>query len=167
MNFKKLQENILKDIAVKVREEIDNNFRSKRFFDESWPKNKLTTKTGSLMERTGNLKNSFRVEPSADKVTVSSSMRYASAMNEGAEITVTQKMKKYFWAKHIEAKKKGDHAGADEWKMMALKKNGSKIIVPKRQFIGKHPQLTASIERIVNHNMQELSEMIKANLKRR
>lgn len=44
---------------------------------------------------------------------------------------------------------------------MALKPIGSKIIIPKRQFIGNHPKVKEAVERAVNANLEELNKVIK------
>ena len=37
---------------------------------------------------------------------------------------------------------------------MALKPVGSKIIIPKRQFIGKHPEVNKILKEIIENNIQ-------------
>lgn len=91
-------------------------------------------------------------------------MPYASIHNEGGELTITTKMKKYFWAKHIEAKNTKNIIEAEQFKAMALKPIGSKIIIPKRQFIGNHPKVKEAVERAVNANLEELNKAIKQAL---
>ncbi|SZD72763.1 Uncharacterised protein [Candidatus Ornithobacterium hominis] len=41
-------------------------------------------------------------------------------------------------------------------KAMALKKVGGKIKIPKRQFIGHHPEVDKHIRNIINHNLKEI-----------
>ena len=54
---------------------------------------------------------------------------YAKLHNEGGKVTVTPKMKKYFWAMYSKT-------GDELYKRLALKKPGSIIIMPKRQYMG-------------------------------
>lgn len=128
----------------------------------SWPNTKRPVKKGSLMVRSGALQST--VKPSVtrpDLVRISAGsgkVAYAQAHNEGADIVVTEKMKRFFWAKHIEAqggqtysvKTKGVAKTAKNkqlsgdalfYKGMALKKVGSTITIQKRQFMGKSSQL--------------------------
>ena len=48
------------------------------------------------------------------------------------------------------------NAAAEFYKAMALKPIGSKIVIPKRQFIGNHPELEAAIQEIANKNAMEI-----------
>ena len=73
--------------------------------------------------------------------------KYAQAQNEGADIPVTAKMKKFFWAKHYEAGGKKGNADSDFWKGMALKKTGSKIHIKARRFIDITPDIIKGIGR--------------------
>ena len=40
-----------------------------------------------------------------------------------------------------------------------MKPVGSKIVIPKRQFIGNHPELEAAIEEIANKNAIEILKL--------
>ena len=79
----------LTDIKVKLGEEFDRNFERKAFFDEKWKSTKLMNSRGSLMMRTGNLRNSIRSELKGSSIVFSSSMPYANIHNNGGEISVT------------------------------------------------------------------------------
>ena len=116
-----------------------------------------------------------------DSVVFSSSVPYAAIHNEGGTITVTRKMKRYFWYRYmlimgskrsrpdkpkftekLQRKKNGELRDnrknrelteeAKFCKIMALKKVGSKIIILKRQFIGMHPEAERIIREIVDAN---------------
>ena len=155
----------LTDIKVKLGEEFDRNFERKAFFDEKWKSTKLMNSRGSLMMRTGNLRKSLlNPKISNDGILWTSAMPYAEIHNSGGELTITTKMKKYFWAKHIEAKNTKNIIEAEQFKAMALKPIGSKIIIPKRQFIGNHPKVKEAVERAVNANLEELNKAIKQAL---
>ena len=64
-----------------------------------------------------------------NSVTIIVDEDYAEIHNEGGKITITRSQQKYFWAMWYKTKK-------DYWKYLALKKVGSYIEIPKRQFIG-------------------------------
>lgn len=101
----------------------------------------------------------------------SSDLPYAAIHNDGGQITVTAKMKSYFWARYYEATGKVSRttigekrktkkniilsSEADFYKAMALKKIGSKINIPQRQFIGDDPEVLKIINRIVNENIKQ------------
>ena len=164
MDLDKFLQNVIHDAKVDLADEFDRNFERKAFFDEKWQHTKLHNRIGSLMIRRGNLRNSINADIQGNKIIFSSSLPYASIHNEGGELTVTTKMKKYFWAKHIEAKNTKNIIEAEQFKAMALKPIGSKIIIPKRQFIGNHPKVKEAVERAVNANLEELNKAIKQAL---
>lgn len=166
MDFKKFTDNLLQDIKVDLADEFDRNFERKAFFDEKWPATRFHNRIGSLMIRRGNLRNSINAKIEGDVIIFSSSLPYAAIHNQGGEIAITDKMKRYFWAKHLEAKNAKAYTEAEQWKTMALKKIGSKITIQQRQFIGYHPKVKEIIEKSVNKNLQELNNLIKQNLKR-
>lgn len=163
-DFSNILKNIIDDIAVEFSEQYEENFRRKSFFNEAWKRSASPNKTGSLMVRSGALKKSIRHTKSATGILFYSRLPYSQIHNEGGEITVTHKMKRFFWAMHhkhsgsIKTLKRGGKSKskssvyADEsaqfWKAMALKKEGSKIKIPKRQFIGDHPNFNSKIVRL-------------------
>lgn len=195
--------NCLNDVEVKLKQHIQQNFRTGSFYGEGWPakrmypgaKQKQLYKNGMLQES---------VDPQANHaeqtITVHSSLPYAAIHNEGGEITVTAKMKRFFWAMHLKAagavsrtvarpdgsrhtfvstgsraamaKQRGSttkkagrlNAEAEYWKGLALMKVGSKLKIPKRQFVGDHPMLNAAIEKIVTDNVREIEAALAAQL---
>lgn len=172
----KFVKNLIKDIKIELDDEFDRNFERKAFFDKSWSQTKLTNNKGSLMMRSGNLRKSIRSSIQGDKIIWSSSLPYASIQNEGGEITVTQKMKSFFWAMYykssgaVKGHSKRDarlSQEASQWKAMALKRAGSKIKIEKRQFIGDHPQVKKSIEFASRGSIDELNEYMINILKQR
>ncbi|HAI77081.1 MAG TPA: hypothetical protein DCM08_12625 [Microscillaceae bacterium] len=97
---------------------------------------------------------------------------YGKYHNEGTEITVSARMKKFFFAQYYKASgkvketEKGKRsrsrenltleADAQFWFNMALKPVGSTIIIPKRQFIvDDHPELKQRIEDTVKQVIEE------------
>lgn len=179
--FKEFLKNITDDIKVDLTEEFDRNFERKAFFDKSWKQGALINNKGSMMMRSGNLRRSIRSTVKNGRITFSSSLPYASIHNEGGEIAVTEKMKSFFWAMYyktsgaISMKKNGEarenqrnkklSIEAQQWKNLALMKVGKKMKIEQRQFIGYHPEVSRSIERIVNNNAQLLAAEITKKLK--
>lgn len=150
---------ILTDVKVKLGEEFDRNFERKAFFNEKWKNTRLINSRGSMMIRTGNLRRSIQSKINGDSITFSSSLPYADIHNNGGEITVTEKMKRYFWAMYIKAGKTS--VEAQQYKVLALKKVGSKIKIEKRQFIGHHSEVDKMIKEIINNNLKEISNKLK------
>ena len=109
--------------------------------------------------------------PEPGRVKIQNTLVYAEIHNEGGEITVTKKMKSYFWSQYYkrglvggmysQAKGKKNQQKADTfnkeaefWRNMALKKVGSKIKIPKRQFLGEHPEVDRIVKDIINQELQ-------------
>ncbi|KAA6304938.1 hypothetical protein EZS27_043411, partial [termite gut metagenome] len=160
----------LEDIKVELDEGFDRNFERKAFFDKKWPERKYDDTKGSLLVRSGALRRSISSLRSGAELTYSSDKPYARIHNEGGEIKVTKKMKKFFWAKYRETTGKYGYsdktetittkrgkvkekkvlketkeneslsAEAEFYRSMALKKEGSSIVIPERRFIGKHKE---------------------------
>ena len=174
--------NILSDIRIDLTDEFDRNFERKAFVDKPWENNKIPNHRGSVMMRTGKLRRSVRSKQTNNEITWSSSLPYASLQNEGGEVIVTEKMKRFFWAMFYKANgavsvtKKGDARNNDRnkkltaeaatWKALAFQKVGAKMKIKQRQFIGDHPQVRQRIEHVVDLNFKELEKTIFNKLKR-
>lgn len=137
---------ILNDISIDLSDEFDRNFQRKAFFDRAWPPRKMNGR-GSLLIVSGRLRRSIRCRVSSHSVTWETSETYAAIHNYGGSLTVTAKMKRFFWYKYRATKD-------DAWKHMALMKVGSKIHIPQRQFIGDHPQVRKAVENVISDNMK-------------
>lgn len=175
MNPKDFTKNILSDIRVDLTEEFDRNFERKAFFDKKWRGTNLPNQRGSLMMRSGKLRRSVMSKQTGTSVSWSSSLPYASIHNEGGEIVVTEKMKRFFWAMCYKAsgaagkgkseRSKRLSAEALQWKNLALMKVGQKMKIEQRQFIGDHPVVRQRIEDVIGLNMKELEKQIFNQLK--
>ena len=170
----------MEDIRVECDDEFQQNFQREAFFNEKWKRRKHDDGGGrKLLHGTGSggvhlSQSLFPGKLQGDTITYTSTLPYAAIHNDGGVIVVTAKMKRYFWAKYISAtgdityKKDGERrmtkrnrrldADAEFYKAMALKKVGSKIIIPKRRFIGMHPQLEKCITDIIERNLKEFFE---------
>jgi phage gpG-like protein len=136
----------------------------------------------SILIKTGNMVDSIRVVTQGkDWVAVGISQRdiarYARLHQEGGTVTVTPKMKKYFWAMYYKAsgsttktKSGGDDrskkslrysAYAEIWKAMALKKAGSRITIPKREFMRFTPDVTRGILREFTYEISKIINDVK------
>lgn len=181
----------LKDIRTEALEEFDRNFEREAFFNDKWARRKYNDdESRGLLVQTGNLRRSITGRiTSRDSVVIETTEPYAQIHNEGGTITVTRKMKKYFWWKYItitgskrmkagipityserfSRKKDGtlrntkrNRALTDEakfYRAMAMKKAGSKITIPKRQFIGNHPDLEKLLKEIFYNNAKNFDAL--------
>ncbi len=164
-------------VGMAVVESVRDNLRRGGFYGRSWPSTKrqdlgfhgVTGQYGPLLSRQNHLMSSTDYIPGQGKVTIQNSLEYAEIHNEGGEIPVTPKMKKFFWAKYYETgavnpgagsrKKAALEAESGFWRGMALKRVGSTIKIPERQFLGPDPE----VDRIVNEiENKELQNHIKA-----
>ncbi len=164
--LKQLFKQLLNDIKVDLDDEFDRNFERKAFFNTAWKPAKFET-TGSLMVRTGALRKSLRSETVGSRaIRWKSDKPYAEIHNSGGTIVVTPKMKGFFWYRYklatgsMEMTKKGElrknnvnrklTAESEFYKAMALKKVGSKIDIPQRQFIGDHPVVDRCVKKVAD-----------------
>ena len=163
---------ILKDIQVEVKDEFDKNFERQGFFSEKWARRKSPLRPGrATLINTGGLRRSVRARVTADGVTFYSTHPAADIHNEGGEIKVTARMKRYFWARHYAAvggfrrKKNGElrndkrtrrlSGEAAFWKYMALMRVGSVIKIPKRQFLGAASEVEKAVTDIIETRLSE------------
>ncbi|MFV0397348.1 MAG: phage virion morphogenesis protein [Bacteroidales bacterium] len=150
--YRQLFYRLIKNIKIELDDEFDRNFERKAFFTTAWPPAKHDT-IGSLMMRTAALRKSIRSDIMGSSIRWQSSLPYASIHNEGGKITVTPKMKGFFWYRFRMAtggNNKNLNPEALFWKSMALKPVGSVVTIPKRQFIGDHPIVDRSVREVTN-----------------
>ena len=171
-NIDTLIKNILSDLRVELLDEFDQNFVRQSYLGRAWQRRKTPIGDGSLLQKSGALRKSIRSPRTSDTgITFSSTLPYAGIHNEGGEIEVTAKMKRFFWAKYYEAtgsvsrRKDGTEsrskrnvarsAAAEFYKRMALMKVGQKIQMPERRFIGGGPEVEAIVRGIIDENLNE------------
>lgn len=172
---------ILKDIQVELKDEFDKNFERQGFFSEKWQRRKSPTRPGgAILVDTGSLRRSVRSKVTDNSVAFYTDLPYAGIHNEGGEIVVTARMKRYFRAKFYESqggfkRKEGNSARkplsdggfyawtstmplsdeAEFWRFMALKKVGTKIKIPRRKFLGAGPEVEKAVREIIEENLNE------------
>ncbi len=163
---------ILKDIRVEMGDEFDKNFDRQAFFSQAWQRRKSPIRPGrNILVDTGQLRRSISSRTTENSITFYTTLPYAEIHNEGGEIRVTKKMKRYFWYKYYEAtgsfgrKKNGGRRNdrrtrqlsdkAEFWQFMALKKECSLIRIPRRRFLGTSPEVEQAVREIVEENLNE------------
>ena len=172
-NVKKVVARILKDIQVEMSDEFDKNFERQAFFSEKWQRRKspIRDEARAILTDTGALRKSIGSRPTENSITFFTSLPYAAIHNDGGEIVVTGRMKRFFWHKYYEAtgsfgrRKDGKlrkdkrnarlDTEADFWMFMALKKEGSTIKIPRRRFLGTSPEVEKAVREIVEENLTE------------
>ena len=164
---------ILNDIRVEMTAEFDENFERESFFSEAWARRKgpITSDYKLLAGRNERLRKSIMSRTTDNSIIFYTTEPDARYHNEGCEIVVTKKMKRYFWHKYYEAtgafgrKKDGSRRNdkrtlqlseeAEFWKFMALKKAGTTIRIPRRRFLGTSPEVEDAVRKIIEDNITE------------
>ncbi len=171
-DIRALKRRILKDVSVEAASEFDRNFETQSFFGEAWQRRKGPVKAGThILVKTSALRRSISRRIDADSVSFTSSLPYAAIHNEGGEIKVTPRMKRYFWAMYYKAngglgrRKDGTlrrdqknarlSAEAEFWKHLALMKVGASVRIPRRRFLGYHPSLEKELTAIIEKRLTE------------
>lgn len=150
--LRKVVRRILSDIRVELGDEFDQNFERQGFFSEKWQRRKSPIRgDGHILVASGDLRKSIRSRSDESSITFYSDLAYAGSHNEGGEIKVTARMKRFFWHKYYETK--------DEfWKAMALVKVGKTIKIPRRQFLGMAPEVETEVRKIIEDNLTQYFE---------
>lgn len=181
-HVKMIFRSILRDIQVELGDEFDQNFERQAFFSQAWQRRKSPTRPGGhTLVDTGTLRRSIRSEIRENSIVFMSDHPAAAIHNEGGEIKVTARMKRYFWYKHYATtgsfgrKKNGSLRNdkrnrqltdeSDFWKAMALMKVGSTIKIPQRKFLGASPEVEAAVRQIIEENLTEYINTIDFNIK--
>lgn len=148
----KLVKRMLSDIRVELGDEFDQNFERQGFFSEKWKRRKSPIRgDGHILVASGDLRKSIRSRSDESSITFYSDLPYAGIHNEGGEIKVTARMKRFFWHKYYETK-------VEFWKAMALMKEGKTIKIPRRQFLGMAPEVETEVRKIIEDNLTQYFE---------
>lgn len=153
LDANKLKADILDDMRVDLSGEFDRNFERKGFFSDKWKPRAHDYPRGSLLMVSGDMRKATQGEVSGDGVRFSSAMPYTTTHNEGGKIPVTDKMKRYFWAKFMKTKD-------ESWRRMALMKVGKVITMPERRFIGDGPDTQRIIREAIDRNLQQFNTQL-------
>ena len=185
--------NILKDIQIELKDEFDKNFERQAFFSETWQRRKSPIRPGrAILVDTSELRRSINSEIRENSIVFKSELPYSAIHNEGGEIKVTEKMKRFFRAKFYETqggftrKKGGDSrktlsdgafynwtskmklsTEAEFWRLMGLMKVGSVVKIPRRQFIGASPEVEKAVREILENNLNDFFNNIEFDITER
>lgn len=129
---------------------VKDRFRSRNWIGdrtETWRKQRYPLGSGTPGTKSGALRRSYRITRSNDTtVVIGTDKAQARALNEGLKIPVTDRMRKFFWAKHLEAKEAGKRKEMDFWRGMATTRK-KYFQLPRYQHIGESQYLTRQIQR--------------------
>ncbi len=169
---------ILRDLRVELSEEFDKNFERQAFFSEAWQRRRSPLRPGGVtLVDTGALRRSVQSRTTETSIVFYTDLPYAAVHNDGGEIVVTPRMKRFFWRKYYEAtgafgrKKNGGlrndkrnrqlGSEAEFWRLMALKKAGSAIRIPRRRFLGVSPEVEKIVRETIERNLAEYFEHLE------
>lgn len=184
-------QSILRDIQVELGDEFDQNFERQAFFSQAWQRRKSPMRPGGLiLVDSGGLRRSVRSEIRESSIVFLSDHPAAAIHNEGGEIKVTAKMKRFFRAKFYESqggfgRKKGDpnrptlpdggfyawtskmtlNTISEFWRIMSMMRVGATIKIPQRKFLGASPEVEAAVRQIIEENLNEYINNIDFNIK--
>ena len=153
-------------VGVAVRDSVRQNFRQGNFYGgDRWQEPLRVTlgfrgapgQRGPLLSGSNHLMMNTDYQALPGRVIIRNNEVYAATHNDGEDIGVTERMKRFFWAKHLEDKKRlgAESPEAEFWKRMALKKPGSKIRIPRRHYLGPGPAVDKMVQEIIDRELQE------------
>ncbi|MDE7470039.1 MAG: phage virion morphogenesis protein [Paramuribaculum sp.] len=162
---------MMQDIKIELADEFDRNFERQGFFNEAWQRRRSPLRPGAAILSGNRLRWSIRAEVRGMSIVFTSDHPAAGIHNEGGEIVVTARMKRFFWAKYYEAtggiakRKNGEQrqtkrnmqisTEAQFWRAMALIKAGNTIKIPRRRFIGEHPEVEKCCSAIITKALDD------------
>ena len=98
----------LREIGEEILEKVGS--RSSSYFSSGYASGSVSSQSGKLLDSVMGGANSIReIEISSDKArfTIGSKLPYAALQEKGGVRIVTQKMRRFFWAKYFEAREIG------------------------------------------------------------
>lgn len=140
---------------------------------KQWPKRKFefnNRKGAALLKKSGALQRDLRFRTSGNRVAVVSNLPYSRIHNEGGKIPITPKMRRFFWAKYMEAYGKvtfsikskqmtkagtRQNADAEIWKALALTKK-THLDVPPRPFLYHTTDLYKELDEVFIKKVKEI-----------
>lgn len=137
---------ILDGLETELKKSIQLNFESQGR-PEKWPGKYIDDGRAILTGKTARLQAQFTVEKREDpyRITLASALPYSKIQQEGGEIFITPKMRRFFWYQFKETKD-------DKWKYLALKKGPIKI--PARPFLlipqSDYPRILQGVRSILD-----------------
>jgi len=160
----------LSDIQIKLSDEFDRNFERQAFFSEKWKRRRYDSDPErGILTQSGALRRSIISKVEGRRLIFTSSMPYSKIHNEGGAITVTQRMKGYFWHKYKEETKRLKGKAMTEegafYRAMALKRRGSKIQIPRRMFLGKSPEVEKIVREVAEDCLAEYFNHVQFTFK--
>lgn len=135
-------------VAIQVVNFFKRNFELQGFVNnglEKWkPLSNPRDKGRKILLKRGNLKRSIKkIKAERNRVIlgVTSDIKYAEIQNDGGQIPITPKMRRYFWAMYKQTNE-------EYWKGLALTSK-KHLDIPARKFIGDSEALVKNVDRMI------------------
>ena len=111
-NVQKIIKNILRDIQVELTDEFDQNFERQAFFSQAWQRRKSPVRNEgrAILVDTGQLRRSIKSRINGDTIAFYTDLPYAAIHNDGGEIVVTARMKRFLVIGEIDSLDAGRNA---------------------------------------------------------
>ncbi len=171
-NYRSRKPEAMKAIAYIAEQFFKASFRKQEGGGKKWAARKfeMPGKQRAILLNRGKLRDSIKGTSSSNKAIISSPLPYAEIHNEGGTITITAKMRRFFWAMYYKEmggalNKKGNASSLSKgsklmekalpWKLLALHK-GDKLHIPQRQFIYHSTELNSKIDRYFDKFLKTL-----------
>ena len=163
-----------KEIGYIAEQFFKASFRKQAADGKAWKKRawEMPGKQRAILMGTGKLRDNIKSTSTSKRAIISNRLPYAIIHNEGGSITITPKMRKFFWAMYFKTmggalNKSGSSsslAKASKLKEKALpwlymaKHKGSKIQMPARPFIYHSKELNTKIDRYIDKFIKDIKK---------
>lgn len=153
-----INEDVPEIIGTEAVNHFKNNFQEEGFDGDKW-ESRRSQRQGStggqkVLTYSGELSESIDYRIQGTTIIIFTDKPYGEIHNEGGKITVTPKMKGYFFAKSKEAKENGEIELANQYKAFALSKE---IIIKQRKFMGQSPVLIGKITDRIKRDLTQIA----------
>ena len=156
--YEKFRSEIPAKLAVTLVNFFKRNFDRGGFVDKPfkrWPDLQNPRDKGrSKLVKSGRLRRAIKkMQVSRNRVVVGvgSEIKYARIQNNGGNIPITPKMRRYFWAMYKQT-------GQEYYKSLALTKK-SHLTIPGRKFIGDSEALMITADRMIQKELKAALEI--------
>jgi len=154
---------------------INGNFRAQGHQGATFKRWKQNTRNGTVLVGRGHLRSATYYTTENGMALIKNTMPYSKIHNEGGEIPITNKMRRFFWAMYYKEKGSMSRTTSGKirnnkrnrriteisniWKNMALTKK-TKLTIPQRQFAPmsneNNPVLNRAVLRKIEQELQRI-----------
>ena len=162
---------IIQDTAAMALSFFKKSFTNQGFTDvtlKKWPARKggPRNKGRAILMNRGVLKRGLRIKKTSyngSVIGVDEAIKYAKIHNEGGDISLTPKMRRFFWAMYYKTGGKNKRTRSAEipqfWLSLALSKNDT-IKIPARKYIGDSATLERQLIGYIEHELKILFDVL-------